>query len=78
MVNLLLRISNLVKTVKNEISNGSLVKLLLLKSNSIISGLFKNKFISSFDVSDKLRLLKSILLLLLLISGKLLLIDINN
>jgi hypothetical protein len=43
--------SNLVKHVKNEISKGNFVSILLLKSNSIISGQFKNKFIKSSEFS---------------------------
>jgi len=37
--------------VRNEISKGNFVSILLLRSNSIISGQFKNIFIKSSDVS---------------------------
>ena len=43
--------SNFVKQVKNDISKGNLDSILLLRSNSIISGQFINKFIKSSDVS---------------------------
>ena len=37
--------------MRNEISKGNFVSILLLRSNSIISGQFKNIFIKSSDVS---------------------------
>ena len=44
-------ISNFVRQVKNDISKGSFESILLLRSNSIISGQFKNKFIKSSEFS---------------------------
>ena len=44
-------ISNLFKHVKKDISKGNFVSILSLKSNSTISGQFKNKFIKSSDDS---------------------------
>ena len=49
--------SNFVKQVRKDISKGNFVSILLLKSNSVTSGQFKNKFINSSDDSFRFLLL---------------------